>query len=60
MEEDEDNVGWEPINPFVKRGARIEHPLVPNNTSRWGNGFQKIDMPGFEEELEDPFQSSVD
>jgi hypothetical protein len=32
-EEDEDNVGGEPSNPYVKRGAKIKRPLVPNNAS---------------------------
>jgi hypothetical protein len=33
-EEDGDGVSGEPINPFVKHGANIERPLVPNNASK--------------------------
>lgn len=40
MEEDDNfSVEDELINPFVECRARMEHPLVPNNISRWEAGF---------------------
>lgn len=46
---------------FVEHGAMMESPLEPKkkNAKIWEASF-KLDISGFEEEFEDPFQCLVD